>query len=167
MEIEEAKFYQPGDDVMKAIADKQKHKKLNPKQRKAFNKVCDRIRDGQSLRKACEPVDVPNISTILRWLKNDESGALCIQYARAREIQADMLFDEILEIADNATSDVTFAKDGTKIVNHENIQRARLRIDTRKWFISKLQPKKYSEKAANDVGGEMIIRIGDKDADCC
>lgn len=141
--------------------------KPNPKQRKAFDKICDRIRDGQSLRKACEPVDVPNISTILRWLKNDESGALCTQYARAREIQADMLFDEILEIADNTTSDVTFAKDGTKIVNHDNIQRARLRIDVRKWFISKLQPKKYSDKVTPNVGGEMIIRIGDADADCC
>lgn len=68
-------------------------------------------------------------------VENDKSGALCTQYARAREIQADMLFDEILEIADNTTSDVTFAKDGTNTVNHENIQRARLRIDTRKWFI--------------------------------
>jgi hypothetical protein len=50
------------------------------------------------------------------------------QYARARELQTDIFIDEIIDIADSTENDV---------------QRDRLRIDSRKWIASKLKPKKY------------------------
>jgi terminase small subunit-like protein len=55
------------------------------------------------------------------------------QYARAREEQADKFFKEIIEIADDASGDYVTTSDGKRIVDHENIQRSRLRVDARKW----------------------------------
>ena len=46
------------------------------------------------------------------------------QYARAREEQADKLFREIIEIADDASGDYVTTSDGKRIVDHENIQRS-------------------------------------------
>jgi terminase small subunit-like protein len=50
---------------------------------------------------------------------------------RAREEQADELFREIIEIADDASGDYVTTSDGKRIVDHENIQRSRLRVDAR------------------------------------
>lgn len=77
------------------------------------------------------------------------------QYARAKEESADSLADEILDIADNATNDWMKRNHGEDdpgwVANGENIQRSRVRIDTRKWIASKLKPKKYGDKMA--IGG--------------
>jgi hypothetical protein len=83
------------------------------------------------------------------------------QYARARELQADYHIDEIVEIADDSTNDYMQDKDsaGYKL-NGEHIQRARLRVDTRKWVASKLAPKKYGDKLDLNQTGQMTINIG-------
>ena len=46
------------------------------------------------------------------------------RYAGAREEQADKLFREIIEIADDASGDYVTTSDGQTIVDHENIQRS-------------------------------------------
>ncbi len=74
-------------------------------------------------------------------------------------MQADALFDEALEIADDASGDWTVDKDGKKGVDHENIQRSRLRVDTRKWAAGKMAPKKYGDKL--DLGGSIGLRWED------
>lgn len=86
----------------------------------------------------------PCIVTIYRWLReNDEFANL---YARAKEDQADFLADESIEIADDDSLDVGFTDEGKPFVKGENIQRARLRVETRKWLTAKLRPKKYGDK---------------------
>ncbi len=74
-------------------------------------------------------------------------------------MQADALFDEALEIADDAAGDVTTDKDGKETVNHENIQRSRLRVDTRKWAAGKLAPKRYGDKIQHTGEGGGPIRV--------
>src|SRR5258708_9384791 len=64
---------------------------------------------------------------------------------RAREEQADKLFREIIEIADDKSGDYVTTSDGKRIVDHENIQRSRLRVDARKWAAARLAPKKYND----------------------
>lgn len=103
-----------------------------------FDKICERIADGESLRTICEQDNMPNKATVFRWLAQDEK--LGDQYARAREKQADSLFDECLAIADQYDSSEKLENDT------DHIQRARLRIDTRKWMAGKLRPKVYGEK---------------------
>lgn len=51
--------------------------------------------------------------------------------------------DEIIEIADNATGDYTIDKNGKVHINFDNIARAKLRIDARKWHVARMTPRKY------------------------
>jgi len=119
---------------------------------KVMNVICDRIAEGESLRAICEDIDMPNIDTIMEWLKVDKE--LAEQYARARERQADFYVEQIINISDNSGKDTVVTKDGIEQVNHEAIQRDRLRVDARKWVASKLAPKKYGEKIQQEITGE-------------
>ncbi len=112
--------------------------------------ICEALADGKSLRSICAADDMPHTSTVCRWLADEKNSAFREQYARAREAQADAIFDEILDIADETESDTKIGKDGEEICNNEWISRSRLRIDARKWMAGKLQPKKYGEKLELD-----------------
>lgn len=108
-----------------------------------------RITEGESLRTICKSKGMPHISVVMDWLRID--AELAEQYARSREIQADYYAESIIEIADDATNDYMEKLDANGTVigysfNGENVQRSRLRIDARKWFASKMNPKKYSDK---------------------
>jgi len=86
-------------------------------------------------------------------------------YARAREERADLLFERIAEIAEDATGDYLKKEDGTLVVDHENIQRSRLRVDTMKWMASKLAPRKYGDRVEHDVKSNVsmpaiLIQVG-------
>ncbi|MXO67779.1 terminase small subunit protein [Altererythrobacter marinus] len=117
------------------------------------DKILDRISDGESLRKICCEDDMPGQTTVYRWLRQDEEFRQ--QYASARELQADTLFDETLDIADDATNDwmVRYGKEdeapGWK-ENGEAIRRSQLRIDTRKWIAGQLRPKVYGPRVQQD-----------------
>lgn len=120
--------------------------------------ICERIADGQSLRTICAADEMPNKSTVFRWLAVNE--AFRDQYARARESQADALFDEILEIADDGTNDYAEGRNGETVVNNEAIGRSRLRVDARKWMAGKLRPKVYGDKLdLAHSGGVEITRV--------
>lgn len=109
--------------------------------------ICERIAAGESVRTICADEGMPACSTVFKWLSENE--AFSEQYARARETQADTIFDEILEIADDARNDWMERRgeeDAGWVANGEHIQRSRLRIDARKWMAGKLRPKKYGEK---------------------
>lgn len=109
--------------------------------------ICERIAAGESVRTICADDGMPACSTVFKWLSENE--AFSEQYARARETQADTIFDEILEIADNARNDWMERRgedDAGWVANGEHIQRSRLRIDARKWMAGKLRPKKYGDK---------------------
>lgn len=103
--------------------------------------------------------NLPNYTAIKEWLAADE--ALATQYARAKEDQAEYMAEEMLDIADNASNDymVKHNADGTEayILNGDHVQRSRLRLDTRKWLMSKLKPKKYGDKVALDHSGNIGI----------
>lgn len=113
------------------------------------NEICDRLAKGESLRSICEGDKqtsgnyMPSRTSVSRWLSGGEAWneAFRIQYAHARDVQADTLFEEILDIADEACVDGVAA------------QRNRLRVDARKWAASKLAPKKYGDKLTTEVTG--------------
>lgn len=118
--------------------------------------ICTRIAAGESLRAICQDEHMPAASTVFLWLiKHLEFSE---QYARAREAQADFLADEIIEISDDGTNDwmVRNGKDGedsTYVLNGEHVQRSKLRVDSRKWFASKVAPKKYGDKVETTLTG--------------
>lgn len=119
--------------------------------------ICERLISGDSLRTICDSEDMPGKSTVCRWLATNE--AFRDQYARAREMQADILADETLDIADDSRNDwmEKYGRDGDQIgwqVNQEAIGRSRLRVDARRWYAGKLAPKKYGERVTQEHTGE-------------
>ena len=92
---------------------------------------------------------MPSSSTVYRWLLDESFKAFWEQYEKARNIQAEQLFEEILDIADDGTNDFYERNVGSSTIvapDSEHIQRSRLRVDTRKWFLSKVLPKKFGDK---------------------
>lgn len=92
----------------------------------------------------------------------DEFPELSKRYARACEDRADALADEILEIADDSQNDTKYrvGKDGieTEVENTEWVNRSKLRVDSRKWLLAKLHPKKYgdSQRIDHTTNGKEI-----------
>lgn len=99
------------------------------------NRICDSLLDGQSLVKICEPEGMPHRATVMRWMQEDD--AFATKCARAREMQADLMDDKILDVADASTPE-TAASD-------------RVKISAYQWRASKLQPKKYGDKLSQDL----------------
>ena len=122
--------------------------------------ICRRLAEGESLRSICRDEAMPDKATVLRWLADEAKADFRDQYVLAREMQADALFDEALEIADDALGDWAVDKDGKKVFDHEHVQRSRLRVDTRKWAAGKLAPKRYGDKIQHtgDGGGPIRVR---------
>lgn len=118
--------------------------------------ICDKISSGKSLVDICRPDDMPGRSTVFRWLAEESNKTFRDMYTRAREAQADALFDDLVDIADNATNDWMDANapgDAGRALNGEALQRSRLRVDTRKWAASKLKPRKYGDRIHNELSG--------------
>jgi len=98
--------------------------------------------------------DFPSAATVHRMLRDDKD--FCESYLRARERQADLIFDECLEIADGSGNDTTIDPEtGHAKTNGDVIQRAKLRVDTRMRMAGKLSPKKYGDKVDISHGGEL------------
>lgn len=112
-------------------------------------RICERIADGESLRKVCLDPDMPSKASVFTWLRLHP--AFLDHYARAREAAADSMVDDMLAIADDSAGDITVTEDGRTIANLEHVQRSRLKVDTRKWIASKLRPKAYGDRTAIDM----------------
>lgn len=116
------------------------------------------IEGGKSLRDISKLEGMPAPSTMILWAETDPEYAE--HYARAMAIRHELMAEELLEIADQGSNDWMAANDpdneGYRL-NGEHVQRSRLRIDTRKWLLSKLAAKKYGEKLDMNVQGNVGI----------
>lgn len=131
------------------------------------SELCSRIVQGESLRTICKDEGMPSVATVFVWLGKHQE--FVEQYAIARQQQMESFAEEIIDIADNGSNDWMSVNDPDNPgfrVNGEAIQRARLRVDTRKWLMSKLVPKKYGDKIQADVSGDLTIvirKLGDEE----
>lgn len=106
---------------------------------RVFDEICARIAaggDDSSLRKICAEAGMPDRRTFCDWRKR--SAELQAQYDRACIDRQDTYFDELIEIADTETDP----------------QRARNRIDARKWAWARMNRKKFGERVTNEHVGE-------------
>jgi hypothetical protein len=124
--------------------------------------ICQRLAAGEPLRVICREPDMPPESTVRTWALDDVNG-FAARYARAREIQAHKMAEELLEIADDARNDWMEAQDDkggeAYRLNGEHVQRSRLRSDNRKWLLSKMLPKFYGDKLDVDSTVNGTVRI--------
>ena len=113
--------------------------------------VCSELALGKSLRSILDADDkLPSASTFLDWIGAD--SFLAEQYAHARQLAYELLADEIVAIADeNYTTDEHGVRER---LSSEAIQRNRLRVDTRKWMLSKMLPKVYGDKIQTEHTGK-------------
>lgn len=132
--------------------------------------ICDRLMSGESLRAICRDDNMPTAVQVIKWL--EEQPHFAKQYARAREVQADTIFDECLDIADKTVIGMKkiTKSTGVEIIECDMTEHRRLQIDTRKWMAGKMRPKKYNDRyvdalaqaEANAEGGgrnEVNIRV--------
>jgi hypothetical protein len=110
------------------------------------DRICSWIAEGRSLKSYCR-LEHRSMETVYRWLR--ERRDFRERYARAHDDRADSLADELTDIADDVTQ-------GTM----EQIQAARLRVDTRKWIASKLKPLKWGEYVADTAKTNVTFNIG-------
>ena len=101
-------------------------------------RVIERIAEKTSLAAACEAegMSVAAFHWALATVRE-----LAVDYARAREIRADQLADEIVEIADSAA----------------DYNKARNQIDARKWLASKHHSKVYGDRIDLNVAQTVSI----------
>jgi hypothetical protein len=137
-----------------------------------FDRICERIAEGESLRAICETKDYPARRTVLRWVEADEK--LQKQYGKAQMDRIDHYAEQIIEIADEVRTGekrVTKANGDVEVTEVDMVERARVQIDARKWTCARMNPKKYGDRVLNEHMGEdggplvvQIVRHGDADA---
>lgn len=120
--------------------------------------ICEQLADGQSLRSVCRQDGMPSVWVFLREVAKD--AELEQQYARAKETGIEALAADTLHIANTPQLGVirTIKPDGSveeKLA--DMIEHRRLQVDTRKWLLSKLAPKKYGDKLDVTQAGEVKL----------
>lgn len=113
---------------------------------KIFNKICKRISKGEALRNIINKDDTFSDTVFFDLVDSDKDKNK--QYARACEERSNVIFEDMFDIADDTGNDIIILSDGRKVENKAIIARDRLRVDTRKWILSKMNPKKYGDKIA-------------------
>jgi hypothetical protein len=133
------------------------------------NLILEKLAEGLSLKEICRECDQVTVDekTVRTWAIDDVQG-FGARYSKAREVGYHSMADEIFDIADDGRNDWmdrTNSKTGEveQVPNNEHMNRSRLRVDTRKWFLSKVLPKIYGDKIAvtGNEGGpvESVLRI--------
>lgn len=120
--------------------------------------ICARLATGESLRSICRDEGMPAEATVRLWVIEDRDG-FAAQYTRARDIGLDSLADEIVDISNTPQmGQKTVSKaTGMEITEGDMIEHRRLQVEARKWYLSKLAPKRYGERLAVEHSGEIGI----------
>ncbi len=121
-------------------------------------KICDRLASGETLQSICKTKGYPKVQTVITWALGNQKTAKAAgfpeHYAQARLIGYHVMADQCLGIADDGLNDWVENNKGEKVLDHEHVQRSRLRLDTRKWLLAKCLPKIYGDKINPDTSEE-------------
>lgn len=120
---------------------------------KLADDICTRLIRGESLISICRDEDMPDETQVYRWLT--EKPEFRQKYSTARELQTERFVEETISIADELpVHEVPDVDGGTSMrIDAAGISRNKLRVDTRKWWASKLLPRKYGDKIAQEISG--------------
>jgi len=124
------------------------------------DEICFRLANGESIRTICRDEHIPVVSTIFYWITHEDTApGFSEQYTKAKEMMIECYASEIAEIADDSTNDFyeKALKNGEVVVvgDNEMVNRARLRVDTRKWICERLAPKQYGPKSDLNFSGHV------------
>ena len=114
-----------------------------------FKQILLSIEGGNSLRATLKREGMPTSTTFYEWIDNDKEKA--IHYARAIEARAELKFESIEQ--DYSEAPQRDAEPGR--IDSAWVQLQRLKIDAKKWELSKLNPKKYGDKIQQELSGQV------------
>jgi hypothetical protein len=121
--------------------------------------ICLRLMQGESLTHICKDPEMPEISTVYRWLNpafEQYREEFFNKYTCAREVQADVLVDQMLDIGDDRHNDVVpkYDAQGNAIgyeVDYEHIQRSKLKCENRRWVAERILPRRWGNRQSLEV----------------
>jgi hypothetical protein len=122
------------------------------------SELCARIASGRSLRSVCLDADMPGMTTVFRWMP--DHPAFRQQYDEAIEARAQVMFDELVELADTPFEGETVVEtdDGRREVKRgDMLGHRRLQVDTRKWILARMSPRKYGDKVGVEHSGTVSL----------
>ena len=122
------------------------------------DEILRRLEESESMVKICNSAGMPSRTTVFKWIETDKSFA--DKYARAKDVGLEMMAEEMLKIADDPVGSTD-----TGATDSGAVQKQRLQVDTRKWLLSKLAPKKYGERTkvehSGNIGLEALVHDDD------
>ncbi len=115
--------------------------------------ICLRLSEGKSLKKSLSEIGVgaPSAATVFSWMKPDHP--FLEKYARAKREGAEAMAEDIMDLSDGA---IDVIRKGEEKKSGAYAQAIRVQVDTRKWLMSKLLPKKYSDHIDVTTAGEKL-----------
>lgn len=126
------------------------------------DEICERLSKGESLLSICKEERFPSEFAVRNWALQDREG-FASKYAHARDLGLDTIADQVLEIADDGRNDTYRDEEGKIVVDYDHIARSKLRFDARRWYLSKLAPKKYGDatmlKHADADGNTLHVEV--------
>lgn len=157
-------------EASKATKEQTPEEKAQQKRKMIFELICTALENGDSLRNACRVIpDAPSAAAVLHWCsQNPEFKA---RYEAAQQIGYALLAEDLVTISDETHATITvqdqdehgnliFNADGSPALKQVHaslssdvISRNKLRIDTRKWVLSKMLPKVYGDKVTQEISG--------------
>lgn len=115
--------------------------------------ICGEMAEGRSLKSICADAEMPNIATVFRWLADDRYVSFRDNYARAMDMRAQAMFEDMIDAASERLTDefVTITeKDDGSIVRStqimDNVRRSDLKARSIQWALARMSPKKYGDK---------------------
>ncbi len=101
------------------------------------DRICEELANGKSLIQICQQEGMPHRVTVIRWMQSNEEFAT--KCARAREAQADYLFDGMATIEDRV------------LAGELDPKAANVVLSSQQWRASKLRPKVYGTRVDMDI----------------
>ena len=108
--------------------------------------ICIRLSEGVPLREICRSPGMPDWSTVYNWMNANENISQSI--ARAREIGADAIAAESLQIVDARPE-----RTAQGSIDAGSVAHAKLRAEHRLKLLAKWHPKKYGDRLDTTLSG--------------
>lgn len=131
--------------------------------------VCQILAESETgIRRICDQLrkhdpTFPAARTIREWINEDSDiGRECYAaYARAKDLQLQYIAEQIIDISDDSSEDEILTDDGRRLCNNEFVQRSKLRVDSRKWLLSKLVPRVYgdNQRIEHDISDNLAEQM--------
>lgn len=119
-----------------------------------FESILIKISCGKPVGKILKEKDTPSLMTFYTWLKDPEKSE---RYAHACEIRAELLFEKMQRIAatpvigETVTTGTNSKGDIHEVKKEDMLGHRRLQVETLKWVIGKMAPKKFGDTSKHEV----------------